>query len=62
MTDAIRTLARRRPLGMLAALLLCTALAACGGDSDSPPPSNPGTPSSPGTGTPDAKPSMKCAP
>jgi len=60
MTEAIRTLARRRPLGMLAALLLCTALAACGGDSDGTPPSN--NPSSPGNGTPDAKPQMKCAP
>ncbi|MFJ5383286.1 hypothetical protein ACIPID_16575 [Cupriavidus sp. CER94] len=55
MTEAIRTLARRRPLGMLAALLLCAALTACGGDSDSTPPS-------PGASTPDAKPQMKCAP
>ena len=57
MTEAIRTLARRRPLGMLAALLLCTALAACGGDSDSTPPTD-----KPSTGTPDAKPQLKCAP
>ncbi|WP_180862976.1 hypothetical protein [Cupriavidus pauculus] len=57
MTEALHTLARRRPLGMLAALLLCTALTACGGDSDSTPPSN-----TPGTGTPDVKPQMKCAP
>ena len=57
MTEAIRTLARRRPLGMLAALLLCTALAACGGDSDSTPPTD-----KPSTGTPDARPQLKCAP
>ncbi|KAI3589110.1 hypothetical protein D9X30_5922 [Cupriavidus sp. U2] len=60
MTEAIRTLARRHPLGMLAALLLCTALTACGGDNDSTPASN--TPASPGASTPDAKPQMKCAP
>jgi len=54
MTEAIRNLARRRPFGLLAALLLCTALTACGGDGDSP--SN--TPAA----TPDAKPPLKCAP
>ncbi|GJG95255.1 hypothetical protein [Cupriavidus pauculus] len=60
MTEAIRTVAWRRPLGALAALLLCTALTACGGDSDNnTPPNNPGTPS---TGTPEVKPQMKCAP
>jgi hypothetical protein len=57
MTEALRTVARRRPLGMLAALLLCTALTACGGDSDSTPPAN-----NPGTGSPAAKPQLKCAP
>ena len=63
MIDAIRTIARARPLGALAALLLCATLAACGGDGDS------GTTSPPASGTPpagtapdSAKPLMKCAP
>lgn len=55
MIEAIRKVARARPLGMLAALLLCTALTACGGDSDNPPASGGGTPA-------DVKPQMKCAP
>lgn len=57
MTEAIRTIARVRPLGMLAALLLCTALTACGGDSDN------GNSVNPSPSTPEAvKPQMKCAP
>ncbi|AZG15575.1 MULTISPECIES: hypothetical protein [Cupriavidus] len=68
MTQAIRHLARRSPPGLLAAVLLCAALAACGGDSDSPAtpgtPGTPNTPGNPGTGasTPEVKPQMKCAP
>ncbi|MGO4304506.1 hypothetical protein [Cupriavidus sp. RAF12] len=55
MIHAIRTIARARPLGALAALLLCAALTACGGDDDGskPPAGDPGN-------TP--KPQMKCAP
>lgn len=59
MTEAIRTLARRCSLGMLAALLLSAALTACGGDSDNGSPPTNGTPS---TGAPEVKPQMKCAP
>lgn len=64
MSQVIRTLARIRPSGLLAALLLCTALAACGGDGDNPPgnTNNPGTPSTPDGSTPGVKPQMKCAP
>lgn len=58
MIQAIRTIARRCPPGMLAALLLCAALTACGGDNDSAP----GAPGTPSTSTPEAKPPMKCAP
>ncbi|WP_019450964.1 hypothetical protein [Cupriavidus sp. BIS7] len=60
MIDAIRTVARVRPLGALAALLLCATLAACGGDSnDSSSNSSP----PPATNSPEAtKPLMKCAP
>lgn len=45
---------------MLAALLLCTALTACGGGDDN----NNGNPSpnKPDAGTPEVKPQMKCAP
>ncbi len=60
MIDAIRTVAQARPLGALAALLLCATLAACGGDSnDSSSNSSP----PPATNSPEAtKPLMKCAP
>ena len=60
MTEAIRHVARVRPLGMLAALLLCTALTACGGGDDN----NNGnlSPNKPDAGTPEVKPQMKCAP
>lgn len=60
MIEAIRNIARVRPLGMLAAVLLCTALTACGGDSDNGG-GNPST-GTPSTGTPDVKPQLKCAP
>ncbi|MEN7530989.1 MULTISPECIES: hypothetical protein [unclassified Cupriavidus] len=57
MTEATRTFAPARPLGLLAALLLCTVLTACGGDNDN------GTPTTAPTTTPEAKPQgVKCAP
>ncbi len=63
MIDAIRSIARARPLGALAALLLCTTLAACGGDGDSGNASTPPGAIPPAAATPDpVKPSMKCAP
>ncbi len=54
MIQAIRTIARLRPLGVLAALLLSVTLTACGGDDD------PST--TPNAGPSTAKPQMKCAP
>lgn len=63
----IRTLARVRRqalspfAGLAAALFLCAALTACGGDDTPPANGQPGgTPTQPGEPT--VKPQMKCAP
>lgn len=62
MMQALPTLSRAR---WLVALLLCAALAACGGD-DTPgtldkPGAAPNTPEAPGK-TPETKPQLRCAP
>ncbi|RZT36468.1 hypothetical protein [Cupriavidus agavae] len=62
MIEANRIPAPARPLGLLAALLLCTALTACGGDGDSGTPST-GTPGGTTPTAPAVKPAgVKCAP